>query len=208
MQRQRVSSARQPEGRAGSASGHARNRPAAPRQGAALSSLGQRTWCSPSSSEREHPSPAGNLGFPVRDAPASDGGAALWHEATVFSAELNAIHSHRGGCTGTWSGLYKAGNDCDASELDFRRPGPLVKALQARCPRIALAVWRVPGAGSRRRRRASAAATAKRRAAALICRGGRFAAARQCLGRASMPPSPARLGARLCQVRKMITKRC
>jgi hypothetical protein len=38
------------------------------------------------------------------------------------------------------SGLYKAGNDCDASELDFRRPEPLVKALQARCPRVALAV--------------------------------------------------------------------
>jgi hypothetical protein len=43
------------------------------------------------------------------------------------------------------SGLYKAGNDCDASELDFRRPEPLVKALQARCPRVALAVWHPRG---------------------------------------------------------------
>jgi hypothetical protein len=46
------------------------------------------------SNEMEHPSPAGNLGFPVRDASAVDGGAALWHKATVFTRRPDAIHSH------------------------------------------------------------------------------------------------------------------
>jgi hypothetical protein len=38
---------------------------------------------------------------------------------------------------GPKSDLYKAGNDCDASKLDFRRIRPSVKAAQTRCPQIA-----------------------------------------------------------------------
>jgi len=58
--------------------------------------------------EREHLSLAGNLGFPVRDAP------------------LQAVERLSDGqgpsvAVGPKSDLYKAGNDCDARKLDFRR---------------------------------------------------------------------------------------
>ena len=48
------------------------------------------------------------------------------------------------------SSLYKAGNDCDASKLDFRRPGSSVKAEQTRCPRVASSVCQFAGARASR----------------------------------------------------------
>jgi len=80
------------------------------------------------------------------------------------------------------SGLYKAGNDCDASELDFRRPGPRMKAVQARCPQIALPVWHPGGASSRSHRTVSEDATRKRRAveASAVARRPRQVAEQVC----------------------------
>jgi len=48
-------------------SGQGQILPATRQWDAFLSSQGLRTWCSPSGSEGEHPSLAGNLGFPVRE---------------------------------------------------------------------------------------------------------------------------------------------
>lgn len=44
----------------------------------------------------------------------------------------------------------KAGNDCDASQTGLQEDrNPLMKAVQARCPRIAIAVWLGIREGSR-----------------------------------------------------------
>lgn len=86
----------------------------------------------------------GTVGFPVRDAPAEDGEAAQRQHRAVCRQHM-ALTSGR---TGPKSGLYKAGNDCDASKLDFRRPGSWVKAEQTRCPRVAFSVCQFAGAGA------------------------------------------------------------
>lgn len=88
----------------------------------------------------------GTVGFPVRDAPAEDGEAAQRQHRAVCQQHK----APTSGRAGPKSGLYKAGNDCDASKLDFRRPGSSVKAEQTRCPRVAFSVCQFAGAGASR----------------------------------------------------------
>ena len=54
----------------------------------------------------------------------------------------NKTQDHSHGLTGENPGLFRAGNDRNARQAGLQEDGrPRVKAVQARCPQIAMAVW-------------------------------------------------------------------
>ena len=106
--------------------------------------------------EREHPSLAGNLGFPVRDAPAGEGGAALRRHqvARRQRRQPEGRTTHTAVCTAEPDRSPASTRQVTtAPPASWTSGGPEypMKAVQARCPRkpdqsgrgAALVQWRI-----------------------------------------------------------------